>query len=145
MSPLVTLWLPPRAPPTCIPSLYNLALRQLILHSLPILIFKPLIPRRPIQYLLSLPPHHRPLLLAVLLCLLPLLPPDSLRVLQRNAGDLKAWSTELLHFLSTHPVELFCNQESNLKFFELKLLQELVAIELNFKHGKVVIHISKID
>ena len=43
----------------------------LMLHSRPILISKPLIPRRPILYLLPLPPHHLPLLLAVLLRLLP--------------------------------------------------------------------------
>ena len=43
-----------------------------MLHSCPILVFKPLIPRRPILYLFPLPPHHRPLLLAVLLRLLPL-------------------------------------------------------------------------
>ena len=60
---LLTLWLPPRNPPTCIPSLYNLALRLLML-----LVFKPLIPRWPILYLLPLR-------------LLPPLPPDSLRVL----------------------------------------------------------------
>ena len=41
-------------------------------------------------------------------------PPDSLRVLQWNAGDLRARSTELLHFLSSHPVDLICIQESNL-------------------------------
>ena len=41
-------------------------------------------------------------------------PPDSLRVLQWNAGGLRARSTELLHFLSTHPVDLICIQESNL-------------------------------
>ena len=68
--PLVTLRLSPRAPPTCIPPLYNLALCLLILHSLPTLVFKPLIPRWPIQYLLPLPPHHRSFLLAVLLPLL---------------------------------------------------------------------------
>ena len=45
-----------------------------MLHSLPTLIFKPLIPRRLTLYLLPLPPHHRPLLLAVLLRLLPPLP-----------------------------------------------------------------------
>ena len=33
-------------------------------------------------------------------------PPDSLRVLQWNAGGLRARSTELLHFLSSHPVDL---------------------------------------
>ena len=41
-------------------------------------------------------------------------PPDSLRVLQRNAGGLRARSTERLHFLSSHPVDFICIQESNL-------------------------------
>ena len=41
-------------------------------------------------------------------------PPNSLRVLQWNAGGLQAKSTELLHFLSSHPVDLICIQESNL-------------------------------
>ena len=40
-------------------------------------------------------------------------PSDSLRVLQWNAGGLRARSTELLHFLSSHPVDLICIQESN--------------------------------
>ena len=59
-------------------------------------------------------PHLRPLLLAILLRLLPPLPPDSLRVLQWNAGGLRARSTELLHFLSSHSVDLICILESNL-------------------------------
>ena len=41
-------------------------------------------------------------------------PPDYLRVLQWNAGGLRARSTELLHFLSSHPVDHICIQESNL-------------------------------
>ena len=41
-------------------------------------------------------------------------PPDSLRALQWTAGGLRARSTELLHFLSSHPVDLICIQESNL-------------------------------
>ena len=41
-------------------------------------------------------------------------PPDYLRVLQWNAGGLRARSTELLHILSSHPVDLICIQESNL-------------------------------
>ena len=41
-------------------------------------------------------------------------PPDSLRVLEWNGGGLRARSTELLHFLSTHPVDRICIQESNL-------------------------------
>ena len=61
----------------------------LILHFRPTPVFKLLISRRPILYLLlPLPPHHRPLLLAVLLRFLLPLPPDSLRVLQWNAGGL---------------------------------------------------------
>ena len=71
-------------------------------------------PPSAIIYILPLPPHHLPLLLAFLLCLLPPLPPDSLRVLQWNAEGLRARSTELLHFLSPHPVDLICIQESNL-------------------------------
>ena len=87
----------------------------LMLHSCPTFVSKLLIPHLPILYLLPLPLHHRPLLRAILLHLLPsLLPPDSLRVLQWNAGGLRARSIELLHFLSSHPVDLICIQESNL-------------------------------
>ena len=71
---------------------------MLMLHSRPTLVFKPLIPRRPILYLLPLPPHHRPLLLAVLLCLLSPLPHDSLRVLQWNAGGLRAGALNCFTF-----------------------------------------------
>ena len=46
-----------------------------MLHSRPILVSKPLIPHLPILYLLPLPLHHRPLLLAFLLRLLPSLLP----------------------------------------------------------------------
>ena len=41
-------------------------------------------------------------------------PHDSLRVLQWNAGGLRARSTELLYFLLSYPVDLICIQESNL-------------------------------
>ena len=109
--PAVTLWLPP---PTCIPSLYNLVSSANATLS-PTLVSKPLIPHLPILLFIPLPPHHRPLLLAVLLRLLPPLPPpDSLRVLEWNAGGLRARSTELLHFLSSHPVDHICIQKSNL-------------------------------
>ena len=60
-----------------------------MLHSRPTLIFKPLIFNLPILYLLSLPPHHRPLPLAAFLRLHPFLPPDSLRALQWNAKGLE--------------------------------------------------------
>ena len=70
----------------------------------------------PSAHLISPPsaPHHCPLLLAVPLHLLLPLPPDPLMVLQWNAGGLQVRSTELLHFLSSHPVDLICIQESNL-------------------------------
>ena len=83
--------------------------------SRPTLVSKPFIPHLLITYLLPLPSyHHCPLLTAFLLRLLPPLPPDSLRVLQWNARGLRSRSTELLHFLSSHPVDLICIQESNL-------------------------------
>ena len=49
-------------------------------------------------------------------------PPDTLRVLQWNAGRFSARITELLHFLSSRPVDLICIQESNLNsssFFQI--------------------------
>ena len=49
-----------------------------MLHSRPTLVSKPLIPHLPILYLLPLPLHHRLLLLAVLLRLLPPLLPLTL-------------------------------------------------------------------
>ena len=54
------------------------------------------------------------MLLAVSLYLLLSLPlPNSLRVLQWNAGGLQARSTKLLHLISSHPVDLIYIQESN--------------------------------
>ena len=77
--PAVTLWLPPpRTPPARIPPLWNPASPLLMLHSCPTLVSKPLIPHLPILYLLPLPSHHRPLLLAILLHLLPSLLPLTL-------------------------------------------------------------------
>ena len=39
---------------------------------------------------------------------------DSLRIFQWNAGGLRARSTELLHLLLSHPVDLICIKKSNL-------------------------------
>ena len=88
------------------------------------LAFKSLILFPPTSYFLPLHPHHRLMLLAVSLYLLLLLPlPDSLRVLQWNARGLRARSTELLHFISSHPVDLICIQESNLNLsFSFRIL-----------------------
>ena len=76
--PVVTLWLPPWTPPTCIPPLCNLAPPLLMLHSRISPVSKPPIPHLPILYLLPLLLHHRPLLLAIFLRLLPLLLPLTL-------------------------------------------------------------------
>ena len=84
-------------------------------HSHSTLAFRPLILFPPTLYLLPVHPHHHPMLLVVSLypqLSLPL--PNSLRVLQWNAGGLQARSTKLLHFISSHPVDLIYIQESNL-------------------------------
>ena len=48
--------------------------------------------------------------------------PNSLRVLQWNAGCLQTRSTKLLHFISSHPVDLIYIQESNLNLsFSLRI------------------------
>ena len=114
--------------------LYNLVLHLLILHSPPTLVFKPLIPHRPILYLLPLPPHHCPLLPTALLRLLS--PPNSLRVLQWNAGGLQATNTELLHFLSSHPADLICIQESNLNSSSSFWIPGLSALRSDRTHSR---------
>ena len=94
-------------------------------------------PQLLILYLLPLPPHHHPLILAVLLHLLPPLPPhDSLRVLQWNAGGLRARSTELLHFLSSHPVDLICLQKSNLNSSSSFRIPGFSALRFNRTHSR---------
>ena len=89
-------------------------------HSYSTLAFKPPILFPPTLYFLPLHSHHRLMLLAVSLYLLLFLPiSDSLRVLQWNAGGLRSRSTELLHFISSHPVDLICIQKSNLNLSSL--------------------------
>ena len=86
-----------------------------MLLSRPTLVSKLLIPHLPILYLLPLPLTTVPCswLFFCASCLHPP-PPDSLTVLQWNTEGLRAGSTELLHLLSSHPVDLICIQESNL-------------------------------
>ena len=154
LSKFRTLDSPPSwsCPPCCVPThnivtlssdssdMYTCTVQSgpplLILHSRPTLIFKLLIPRRPILYLLPLPSHHRPLLLAVLLRLLPPLPSDSLKVLQWNAGGLRARSTELLHFLSSHPVDLIYIQESNLNLSSSFRIPGFSALRSDRTHSR---------
>ena len=63
-------------------------------------------------------------------------PPDSLRVLQWNAGGLCARSTELLHFLSSHPVDLICIQESNLNSSSSFRIPGFFALRSDCTHSR---------
>ena len=84
-------------------------------HSHPTLTFKLLILFPPTLNLFPLHPHDRLMLLAVSLYLLLSLPfPNSIRALQWNVGGFRARSTKLIHFISSHPVDLIYIQESNL-------------------------------
>ena len=101
-------------------------------YSRPTLAFKPLILFPPTSYLLPLHPHHHLILLVVSLhLLLPLLLPDCLWVFQWNAGGLRARSTELLHFILSHPVDLICIQESNLNSFSSFRIPEFSTLRSN--------------
>ena len=63
-------------------------------------------------------------------------PPDSLRVLQWNAGGLRARSTKLLHFLSSHPVDLICIQESNLNSSSTFRISGFSALRSDRTHSR---------
>ena len=62
--------------------------------------------------------------------------PDSLKVLQWNAGGLHARSTELLHFLSSHPVNHICIQESNLNSSSSFQIPGISALHSNRIHSR---------
>ena len=106
-------------------------------HSHPTLVFKPLILFPPTLYLLPLHPHHRLILLAVSLYLLLSLPlPNSIRVLQWNAGGLQARSTELVHFILSYPVDLICIQKSNLNSFSSFWIPGFSALRSDGTHSQ---------
>ena len=109
----------------------------LMQHSHPTLAFKPLILFPLTLYLLPLHLHHRPILLAVsLYLLLPLLLPNSLRVLQWNAGGLRARSTDLVHFILSHPVDPICIQESNLNLLSSFRIPGFSALRSDGTHSR---------
>ena len=106
-------------------------------HSHPTLTFRLLILFSPTLYLLSLHPHYRLKLLAVSLYLLLSLPlPNSLTVLQWNAGCLRARSTKLLHFISSHSVDLICIQESNLNLSSSFRIPGFSALQSHGTHSR---------
>ena len=109
----------------------------LMQHSHPTLAFKPLILSPSTLYLLPLHSHHRLMLLAVpLYLLLPVFLPNSLRVLQWNAGGLRARSTERLHFILSHPVDLICIQNSNLNLFSSFRITGFSALRSDGTHSR---------
>ena len=100
--------------------------------------FKPLIRFPPTLYLLPLHPHHR-LLMLLAVSLYPLLSlplPNSLRVLQWNAGGLQARSTKPLHFISSHPVDLIYIQESNLNLSSSFRIPRFSALRSHGTHSR---------
>ena len=106
-------------------------------HSHPTLTFKLLILFPPTLYLLPLHPHDRPMLLAVSLYLLLSLPlHNSLRVLQWNAGDLRARSTKLLHFISSHPVDPIYIQEFNVNLSSSFRIPGFSALQSHGTHSR---------
>ena len=109
----------------------------LMQHSYPTLTFKLLILFPPTLYLLPLHPHHRLMPLAVsLYLLLSFSHPSSLRVLQWNAGGLRARSTKLLHFISSHPVDLIYIQESNLNLSSSFRIPGFSALQSHDTHSR---------
>ena len=62
--------------------------------------------------------------------------PSSLRVLQWNAGGLRARSTKLLHFISSHPVDLIYIQESNLNLSSSFRVPGFSALQSHGTHSR---------
>ena len=106
-------------------------------HSHPTLAFKLFILFPPTLYLLPLHSHHRIMLLAVSLYLLLSLPLHNfIRVLQWNAGGLRAKSTKLIHFISFHPVDLIYIQESNLNLSSSFRIPGFSALQSHGTHSR---------
>ena len=57
-------------------------------------------------------------------------------MLQWNAGGLRARSTELVHFLSSHPVDLICIQEFNLNSSSSFRIPGLSALHSDRTHSR---------
>ena len=62
--------------------------------------------------------------------------PNSLRVFQWNAGDLRARSTKLIHFISSHPVDLIYIQESNLNLSSSFRIPGFSALQSRSTHSR---------
>ena len=105
-------------------------------HSHPSLAYKSLILFPPTLYFLPLNPQHRFILLADSLHLLLFIPPDSLRVLQWHAKGFRTMSTEFLHFLLSHSIDLICIQESNFNSSSTFRIDEFFALRSDCAHSR---------
>ena len=62
--------------------------------------------------------------------------PNFLRVLQWNAGGLRARSTKLIHFISSHPVDLIYIQESKLNLSSSFRIPGFSALQSHGTHSR---------
>ena len=86
----------------------------LLMYSCPTLVSKPLIPHLSVLYLLPLPPHHRPLLLAVLLRILPSFPPPPVNLSGFSNGMVEVFGPGALnYFTNLHPILLTLSVSRN--------------------------------
>ena len=113
----------------------------LMQHLQPTLAFTSLILFPPTSYFLPLHPHYCFMLLVVSLYL-SLTLPDSFRVFQWNAGGLRARSTELLHFILSHPIDLICMQESNLNLSSSFRIPGFSALRSDCIHSRFGIFLT---
>ena len=63
-------------------------------------------------------------------------PSHSLKVVQWNVGGLRVRRTELLHFMSSHPVDLICIQESNLNLSSSFRIPRFSALRSDRTHSR---------
>ena len=99
-------------------------------HLHPTLAFKPVILFPPTLYHLPLHPHHRLTLLAFSFYLLT---PSGFSM---ECWGLRARSTELLHFISSHSVDLICIQESNLNLSSFFRIPGFSALRSDCSHSR---------
>ena len=104
-------------------------------HSRLTFTFKPLMALLAISHLLLLYPHHHLMLLVVFLSASSS-SHASFKVLQWNAGGLRARSTKLLHTIWSHPVDLICIQKSNLKSFSSFQMLEFSTLQSDCTHSR---------
>ena len=129
---LSTVCLPLRIIQAFIPPLFNLAhlaIPLLMQHSRPTLAFKHFTLLPPTFHFLTLHPPHPLMFLAVFLYFLFPLPPDWFRVFQWNVGELRARSTKLLHFMSSHLVDLIFIQLTSLNSSSCFQIPEFSAVQ----------------